>query len=176
MEIVLSHLMGDLNLKMPSSVYSCGWSGVAAFKDSFVTCCTLLLLSLYTCRLTVTFLLSPILSGCEASSTVTACTWFILTISLSLQISPKLALWKFIYGFFIFAQKRLRLIEYSRRRSYESFFPSWLFDEKFITNHKKYKTVFFLFSRNDEKKESFSFSLHYTELLPKNNNKQKLKN
>lgn len=101
-EIVFNHLIGDLNLKMPSSVYSCGWStdgvGVVAFKDSFVTCCTLLLLSLYTCRFIVTlFLLSPMLSGCVASRTVTAWTWFILTTSLScLQI---LALKVYFFGF-----------------------------------------------------------------------------
>lgn len=89
MEMVLSHLMGDLNVTRPSSVYSSGSSAdatgfVVAFSDSFVICCTLLLLSLYTCRFTVTvLLLSPILllSGCVASSTVTACIWFIMLAS-----------------------------------------------------------------------------------------------
>lgn len=83
--MVLSHLIGDLKVTKPNSVYSSGSSadsdvfGAAAFSDSFVFCCTLLLLSFSTCRFTTTLFLSPrrLLSWFDASSTVTACTWFI---------------------------------------------------------------------------------------------------
>lgn len=79
--MVLSHLIGDLNLINPRRVYSVSSSdfGVATFSDSLVICCTLLLLlSLYALRLiTVTPLrLIGLFSGCVASSTVTACTWW----------------------------------------------------------------------------------------------------
>lgn len=80
MEMVFSHLIGDLKVTRPRRVYSSGSSGsndglVFSFNDSFVICCSLLLVSLRTCRLNATPLrLSPRLSGYADSRTVTACT------------------------------------------------------------------------------------------------------
>lgn len=95
MEIVFSHLIGDLNVTRPNSVYSVDsaeglifFEVAATFSDSLVLviCCTLLLLSLYTFRLIVEDLWTGLFSGCVASRTVTACTWWCMISSQLLAL------------------------------------------------------------------------------------------
>lgn len=163
MEMVLSHLIGDLNLKMPSSVYSSGSStegaGVFALSDSFVTCCTLLLLSFNTCRLTVTlFLLSPMLSGCDASSTVTACTWFMLSVALSCSQKSL----KFVRVFVCAISCQTDKLNHPRRNFYHM--KVLLIFKTNFHNHTKLLCCFF-FGRWRKKKVFASFCS--TEPLPK---------
>lgn len=161
MEIELSHLIGDLNLKMPSSVYSSGSStegvGVVAFSDSFVTCCTLLLLSLNTSRLTVTlFLLSPMLSGCEASSR-TVCAWCIVTVSLSCSQKSLMLALKFNWSF----RNRLSKSKLIKLWSYES-------DKLLRCEISQPQIIVFFYSGDDEKRK---FKLLFAELNLCRNNK-----
>lgn len=90
-EMVFSHLIGDLNVTRPNREYSVDSSEdlvlfevAATFNDSLVICCTLLLLllSLYTFRLMV----EDLWTGCVASRTVTACTWWCMISSQLLAL------------------------------------------------------------------------------------------